>query len=377
MFNTDEFVRDLAELCSFDSGRGNREGIRKVIDWFRPRYEALGFFCLEKTFEDHDEAPLLIVSNSKDVEHAQLDTVFVSHMDTVFDSETVAGWPLTVDENNIAHGPGVVDCKGGCLLEYYLLREMHDANEIDFSFAVIMNSDEEPGSLYSHMFMKEFAGHTKYCMVFEPGRAGREFVGVRKGGEKYKVTVHGKGAHSGVDFFSGANAIVELAKWIPEFTSIISEKIGTTVNIAEFHGGLNNGQVPDLAELTMRLLYLDPHEIDKMEAILRKTETPFDSRCRIEISRLGVGRPPMYMTENSKKLFSALDEAGKETGVDTTWITTGGMSDGNWFSTFGTGVLDGCGPCGGKLHTVDEYMEVDSVEPRFRIMRQLLLNLFH
>ena len=376
MFNTERFVNDLAELCSYDSGKHNREGIRKVIDWFKPRYEALGFYCTEKIYDGHDEAPVLIVSNAEDIENIRFDTVFVSHMDTVFDSETLSRWPLTVDENNIAHGPGVVDCKGGCLLEYYLLREMQEAGEIGFRFAVIMNSDEEGGSQFSYMFMKEFAQRTDYCMVFEPGRAGREFVGVRKGGEKYKVTVHGKGAHSGVDFFSGANAIVELAKWIPEFTSIISEETGTTVNISEFHGGQNNGQVPDLAEMSMRLLYLDPSEIEKMEEILSKTETPFDPRCKIEVSRHGIGRPPMFMTDNSKLLFSALDKAGEETGVDTTWITTGGMSDGNWFSQYGVGTLDGCGPCGGKLHTLEEYMEVESVEPRFRIMRRLLLNLF-
>lgn len=377
MFCTDDFIKDLSVLCSYDSGRYNKAGVRKVIDWFKPRYEALGFYCTEKVFEGHDEAPVLIVSNAEDIESAHFDTVFVSHMDTVFDTETVSRWQLIVDEDNIAHGPGVVDCKGGCLLEYYLLREMHEANEINFSFAVIMNSDEEPGSLYSYMFMEEMAKRTQYCMVFEPGRAGREFVGIRKGGEKYKVTVHGKGAHSGVDFFSGANAIVELSKWVPEFTSIVSAQTGTTVNIAEFHGGQNNGQVPDLAELTMRLLYLDPNEIKKMEEILQKTEKPFDPRCKIEISNQGVGRPPMYMTDNSRKLFSALNEAGNATGVDTTWITTGGMSDGNWFSAFGTGVLDGCGPCGGKLHTTEEYMEVDSVEPRFNIMRRLLLNLFN
>lgn len=376
MFNTEEFIRDLTVLCSYDSGRHNREGIRQVIDWFKPRYEALGFTCTEKVFEGHDEAPLLIVSNVEDVDNARFDTVFVSHMDTVFDTETVKNWPLTVDENNIAHGPGVIDCKGGCLLEYYLLKEMHDAGEINFRFAVIMNSDEEGGSSCSYMFMENFAERTDYCMVFEPGREGREFVGIRKGGEKFKVTAHGKAAHSGADFFNGANAIVELAKWVPEFTSIISKETGTTVNVSDFHGEQKNGQIPDLAELSLRLLYLEPSEIMKMEEVLKKTEHPFDPRCSIEVERIGKGRPPMYMTDNSKKLFAALDEAGKETGVDTSWVTTGGMSDGNWFSRFGTGTLDGCGPCGGHMHVREEYMEVDSLEPRFRIMRQLLINLF-
>ena len=376
MFSIEEYIADLTELCSYDSGKGNRQGVRQVADWFKTRYEALGLTCAEKVYDGHDESPMLIITNAADPENDRFDTVFVSHMDTVFDTETVKSWPLTVDGNNIARGPGVIDCKGGCLLEYYLLREMKRTGELSFTFAVIMNSDEESGSLYSHMFMKELAQRTDYCLVFEPGRVNREFVGIRKGGEKYRVTAHGVAAHSGVDFFKGANAIVELAKWIPEFTSVISEETGTTVNIAEFNGGGSSGQIPDRASLVMRLLYLDPSEIEKMESVLQKTATPFDPRCSIEIEKIGVGRGPMFMTENSKKLFDALNAAGEQTVVDTTWITTGGMSDGNWFSTFGVGTLDGCGPCGGKLHTKEEYMEVDSVEPRFRIMRQLLLNLF-
>ena len=55
--------------------------------------------------------------------------MFLAHLDTVFAPGVAAEWPLTVDEDGIGHGPGCVDCKGGCLSIYYLLRAMLAAGE--------------------------------------------------------------------------------------------------------------------------------------------------------------------------------------------------------------------------------------------------------
>lgn len=380
MFDINSYMADLKTICSYDSGKHNREGIDQVLGFFKEHFDALSFTTQTALTEGDYYAPTLLVSNIDDKNilnsDEKFDVLFISHMDTVFNTEDVKSWPVTIDENNIAHGPGVIDCKGGCLLVYTILREMQKAGEISFKFVAAMNSDEEGGSNLSRDYFEKLADRATYCLVFEPGRAGREFVGIRKGGAKYTVTVHGVGGHSGADFFKGANAIVELAKWVPEFTSLISRETETTVNIAKFNGGLDNGQTPDLAELSMRLLYLDPKAIDQMDEILKKTKHPFDPRCTIEVHEKGMRRPPMIISENTKKLFECLDVAGKETGVDTTWISTGGMSDGNWVAHHGVGTLDGCGPCGDHMHTKDECLYVDSVEPRFNVMRQLLLNLF-
>ncbi len=375
MFDLQEYLRDLTEICAMDTGRYNQAGVEEIIAWFKPRYEALGFRTEVKCQDGHSECPVLFVSNCDPKE--KFDVLFISHLDTVFDSETVKSWPVTVDEQGICRGPGVIDCKGGSLLEYYLLREMQAAGELNFKFVVAMNSDEEPGSNYSRLFFEDLAERTDYCLVFEPGRAGDEFVGVRKGGAKYRVIAHGVGAHSGADFFKGANAIVELAKWVPELTRMIDEESGTTLNIAKFEGGLNNGQVPDYAELTARLLFLDPKAIDKMDALMeRMQKESFDPRCRMEVQEVGTRRPPMYMTERSEKLFACLEAAGRKTGCPTAWVSTGGMSDGNWVAHHGVATLDGCGPAGAGLHTRDEYLKTASVEPRLQIMRELLISLF-
>lgn len=375
MFELKDYLADLTEICAMDTGRGNRAGREEIVGWFRTRFEALGFRTEVRITPGHEEAPVLLVSNCDPAE--SFDVLFISHLDTVFDTETVENWPVTVDEAGICRGPGVVDCKGGSLLVYYLLREMKAAGELGYRFVAAMNSDEEGGSLCSRCFFEELAENTGYCLVFEPGRANDEFVGVRKGGAKYRIIAHGVGAHSGADFEKGANAIVELAKWVPELTGLIDLEAGTTLNVAKFEGGLNNGQVPDRAELIARLLYLDPAAIDRMDALIRRMESePFDPRCSLEVREEDFRRPPMYMTENSEKLFHCLEEAGRKTGCPTAWISTGGMSDGNWVAHHGVATLDGCGPCGAGLHTRGEYLKTQSVEPRIKVMRTLLNSLF-
>ena len=59
----------------------------------------------------------------------------VAHMDTVFPVGEGAARPFTVDENGIGHGPGCVDCKGGALLIYYLVRDLL-AEGVNFHFAI-------------------------------------------------------------------------------------------------------------------------------------------------------------------------------------------------------------------------------------------------
>jgi glutamate carboxypeptidase len=71
-----------------------------------------------------------------------------------------------------------------------------------------------------------------------------------------------------------------------------------------------------------------------------------------------------------------LEKAGEAVGQNPTWLVTGGGSDGNFVSPFGVATLDGCGPCGGKLHTREEYLKTASVAQRFDLMTALLKRLY-
>lgn len=372
-FSLQNYLDDLKTLCAIDSGKFNAAGTEAVADFFESRYQALGFKTERRFYGSNDFAPMLLVRNS---DEDDIDVLFVSHMDTVFPVGTAAEWPLTVDENGIAHGPGCVDCKGGCLSIYYLLREMQARGELNFRFCVAMNSDEEPGSHYSRAYFEELAQKSAYCLVFEPGRPNDEYVGTRKGGAKYILKCHGIAAHSGVDPEKGASAILELSRWVNELYKLTDYEAGTTLNVGRFDGGGDNGAVPDYAECTLSMRYLAPAALEKLEALFERMHAePFDSRTSMEIVENGM-RPAMVPHEKTQALFEKLRIAGEKTGTTTELLVTGGGSDGNWISQFGVATLDGCGPCGGSLHTRSEYLKTWTIEPRLDAMRQLLLELF-
>ena len=372
-FDLQEYLSDLKSLCAVDSGQGNGPGAAAVADFFETRYQALGLKTQRLYYQENTVAPVLLVRNS---DEEDIDVLFIAHMDTVFADGTAAEWPLTVDENGIGHGPGCVDCKGGCLSVYYLLRSMLEEGTCNFRFCVAMNSDEERGSLYSRPYFEALAPKTKYCLVFEPGRANDEFVGCRKGGANFLLKCHGIPAHSGVDPEKGASAILELAQWVPELYRLTDYEGGTTINIGRFTGGEDNGSVPDYAECTISFRYLKPEAMEALEAVFRRMQSePFDSRTSMEVVRKSV-RPAMMPHAATQELFSKLREAGQELNQPVVLLTTGGASDGNWVAPYGVATLDGCGPCGASLHTRNEYLKTQSVEPRLEIMERLLRKLF-
>ena len=77
-----------------------------------------------------------------------------------------------------------------------------------------------------------------------------------------------------------------------------------------------------------------------------------------------------------RSLLDELERAGEAVGQKVTCLVTGGGSDGNFISHYGVATLDGCGPCGGKMHTREEYLMTKTVEQRLDLMYVLLTRLF-
>lgn len=368
-----EYLEDLKQLCAMDSGHHNGPGAEAMADFFQQRYEALGLKTERRHYQENTTAPFLLVSNSDD---PRIDVLFVAHMDTVFPVGTGAQWPLTVDDRGIAHGPGCADCKGGCLLLYYTIRQLLAQGKCNFRFRVAMNSDEETKSLYSRAYFEELARQSKYCFVYEPGRPNSEFVGQRKGGANYLLRCHGVTAHSGVDPEKGASAILELARWVNELDKLVDYEKGISVNVGKFVGGSDNGSVPDLAECSLSVRVLHQEDLGKLDALLERMRTqPFDSRTHMEILPVSQ-RPCMEPHEGTFALLRQLELAGEQVGQPVSWLVTGGVSDGNWISQYGVATLDGCGPCGGNLHTREEYLITQTVAQRLELMSALLARLF-
>ena len=382
-FRIEEYLADLSHIVSIDSGTFSEAGTNAMAEFFKKRYEELGLRAEISWQDGYRPAPFLTVSGGKSSGKLpagkDADILMIGHMDTVFPDGTAAARPYSIDGAGHVRGPGCLDCKGGILLMYYLIKCMMAEGEIGFSFIIGLNSDEERGSGYSRAKFEELARRSGRCLVFEPGRAGGEFVRHRKGGANYTVRCRGIAAHSGVCPEKGASAILELARQTDAiYREWFRPADGTTVNIGRFDGGGDGGAVPDYAEFTVSFRCMEEKVFRKFDRYIMSMGDDgrrFDPRCAIEVERRTV-RPPMVPDGRVEEMLALLSETGVELGQTVEAVSTGGGSDGNFISPCGCPTLDGCGPVGSCMHTEDEYLEIPTVEQRLDIMRGMLLRMF-
>ncbi|MFL6735110.1 MAG: hypothetical protein ACJ8EY_10495, partial [Sphingomicrobium sp.] len=89
----------------------------------------------------------------------------------------------------------------------------------------------------------------------------------------------------------------------------------------------------------------------------------------------GFGRPPKPMTSEAEQLFGLVKQAGVDLGQPISWQPTGGVCDGNNIAACGVPVVDTMGVRGGKIHSMEEYLIVDSLKERAALSALTILRL--
>ena len=76
----------------------------------------------------------------------------------------------------------------------------------------------------------------------------------------------------------------------------------------------------------------------------------------------------MPLSDDAKALTAKITEAAKMTGFEAKFVDAGGGSDGNRIAKAGIPVIDGSGPAGACFHTEREYLRLDTVEERVKML---------
>jgi glutamate carboxypeptidase len=252
------------------------------------------------------------------------------------------------------------------------MRALRDLNvAVRHEVVLLVAADEEVGSTSSRAITEEEAKRSKCVLVLEPGTG---FAGklktARKGVGDYTVFVKGKGAHAGVDFTSGASAIVEAARQISEIAKFTDLQRGITVNPGVISGGTRSNVIAEDAQVhvDIRVSRLpDAAELDgKFRALRAK-----DERCSVWVEG-GLNRPPMERTEAIAALFAKARALGVAMGVTVEESSTGGGSDGNFTAALGIPTLDGLGGVGEGAHASNESILLDRVADRVALLAGLV-----
>jgi glutamate carboxypeptidase len=269
-------------------------------------------------------------------------------------------------------GPGVLDMKAGLAFFIFAMEALRELDiAVHRKVVLQVNSDEETGSESSRAWTEEAARGSAAVLVLEPG-TGLEgkLKTARKGVGDYTVTVTGRAAHAGVDFASGANAVVEMARQLEKIAGFTREERGITVSPGVVHGGTRSNVIPAecRAEIDVRIpRAADGRYLERCFASLK----PFDTRCTIAVEG-GINRPPLERSAGVRKLFALARRLAEELGVNLEESATGGGSDGNFTAALGVPTLDGLGAAGEGAHAAHESILVQRIADRTALLAKLV-----
>jgi glutamate carboxypeptidase len=307
---------------------------------------------------------------------APVQLLFTGHMDTVFAADHPFQSLSWLEPGKVLNGPGVADMKGGIAVMLAALKAVEASPAASIlGYEVIINSDEEVGSLGSATLIAEAARGKRAALTYEPSALpDGTLAGARPGSGNFAFTVHGRSAHAGRNPEEGRNALIAAADLALRLKAAVGP--GLKVNPAKIDGGSPNNVVPDLAVLRVNLR---PDTLDdqaRAQALIDATLAAVAGEHEVQINVHGhFARPPKPMTPEAEALFELVQRAGADLGQPIAWKSTGGVCDGNNIAACGVPVIDTMGVRGGSIHSMEEFLIVDSLAERAALSALTILRL--
>lgn len=371
----------VQQWCAINTGTGNLAGLADQAALL-----ADAFAALPGTVELVDPAPVTAVdAQGREVAveygkhlvvrvrpEAERRLLLTGHMDTVFPASHSFQAQTWLDAITL-NGPGVADMKGGIAVILAALKafEASDAAAA-VGYDVMINSDEETGSLSSAPLIAQLARGKLAALTYEPSALpDGTLAGARAGSGNYSLIITGRSAHAGRNPEDGRNAILAAAALALGLKAL--EREGLSVNPAKIDGGSANNVVPDHAVLRFNIR---PREVALAEAFETDVAALIErvaAEHEVSIHRHGgISRPPKPIDEKAEKLFGLVEECSALLGQPISRKASGGVCDGNNIAACGVPVVDTMGVRGGAIHSPDEFLIVPSLEERAKLSALVL-----
>jgi len=301
--------------------------------------------------------------------------LLTGHMDTVFPKDHSFQGQKWLDDTTL-NGPGVADMKGGIAVMLHALKALEASGEAaGLGYDVMLNSDEETGSLASSDLIAQLAGGKVAALTYEPAALPDGTLAHERGGTgNYSITITGKSAHAGRNPQDGRNAIVAASDLAVRLAAMAHTDM--SVNPAKIEGGAANNVVPDHAVLRFNIRPKSAQAMESFDSDLNGVLAEIERAHGVSVHRHGgVTRPPKKVDEPAQRLFDLVKECGAQLGQTIGWQSTGGVCDGNNIAACGVPVVDTMGVRGGAIHSPDEYLIVPSLAERAALSALVLQRL--
>lgn len=370
-------LQQLENLCNLNSGSNNLAGLAQVAAMleklFLPIVDAATYkpllpylsWDLQGLPTQQPLGDCLFLQKRPDLTSRIL---LCGHMDTVYGSNHPFQKVTRLDQKHL-NGPGVADMKGGLLVILHALSAFEQLPcATNIGWDVLITSDEELGSPSSNQIFAELAPRYQAALVYEPSTTPEGcFAKNRKGAGKFTLIATGKAAHAGRALDQGRNAILYLAETLLAIEALHkSAETGISINIAKIAGGQALNIVPDKAVAQFEVRITEPEQALWVEDALQKLLNDRQRQHPDYTLSLqgGFHRPVKKVNEKTMQLFQRIQAQGQKLGLSCIWEDSGGCCDGNNLSYYGVPVIDTLGVRGGKIHSPEEFMIVDSLAER-------------
>jgi glutamate carboxypeptidase len=378
-------LEELSTHVDINTGTANIKGLNYYRELLKKELLDLGF-----SVEQHS-SPAIPVLDCDGGQHVVADHLLATrkgnsknrillngHMDTVFSNDDEFQ-NLVIEADGRLKGPGVVDMKGGIVVMLNALRALKAANLLEpATIAVLLNSDEEIGSIGSRPLIETIAKQHDIGMVFE-GSYQNRFARARKGLGQARLKITGRESHAGGRHEDGVSASLELAHKIIEIEKLTDYQHKTTVNVGVMQGGEKRNTVPGCADAYIDMRF--PTQADgeqlkqKILNIAAKTSTSnprYPDLPSVESWAI-LHRPAKAQNPVVDDMISEAMGLSKLIGEPIIGSAySGGGTDGSLAQAVGLATIDNMGLDGVGFHSSREESSVQSLMARTKLAAVML-----
>ena len=353
----DEYLEFLKEIVEIESPTTYKEGVDAVGAYFIEKAKKYGWKT--EIFEQKTAGNVVVITMNPESEEKPI--CLSGHIDTVH-PVGFFGDPCVKIEGNKMTGPGVCDCKGGCVNAFWAMDALSEMGYSKRPVMLLLQTDEETSCRESNKetinYIMERSENAVAFFNMEPTILDTGVILERKGIAKFEFTVSGISEHAS-KCYDGASAIAEAAYKILQLEKY-KDIDGITCNCGTINGGTVPNTVPEKCVFSLDTRFKTEEQYEEICELVQKVakeKSILKTDCTVrELSR----RPSMPKSKKNYDLLNDVNKIFKNTGLEElkTVIAFGG-SDASYITLAGIPVIDSIGVVGDKVHSKDEYILLD------------------
>ena len=333
---------------------------RPVFELLRTKLEAMGF-----TVEE-DDAGEKLGGNCGNLwaflpgnKAGATSVLFSAHMDGV----EPCGGTTVVQKDGVLYSDGTTilggDDKSGVVGILEGVRMLLEENAEHGDIQILFTIAEEGGVNGSRLMDRsKLKAEVAYALDSE-GAPGEIVIGA-PGQYKYKISVHGKKAHGGLEPEKGINAIMIAAKALAEVERYGRIDEETTCNIGLIGGGVATNVVPDLVEIEGDVRSRNNEKLEAMREEIVSTICNAVEKYGAKVTAEVEHKYSSFLIDTNSTVVKLAERACALHGFTPEITQTGGGSDANFFNAYGVPcVILGTGMQ--NVHTVEEFLKEEDL----------------